>query len=111
MGRRLWQWGRSHGHGTRRNLSRSVDVAPGRAARTRHVCFLGALLPLGISASCVITLNTGTSADGGAQDTTPIDSSPDIPTPTGDWVDVTANLANMSSACGNLSNLSAKPDE
>jgi len=31
--------------------------------------------------------------------------------PTGSWRNVTANLANMDSECGNMSNVSAKPDE
>jgi len=31
--------------------------------------------------------------------------------PSGEWVNVTANLAGMSSECGNLSYVSAKPDE
>ena len=33
------------------------------------------------------------------------------PMPTGDWVNVTANLANMPSECGNTSGVFAKPDE
>ncbi len=32
-------------------------------------------------------------------------------TPSGSWVDVTGNLAGLPSECGNLSNLSSKPDE
>jgi len=33
------------------------------------------------------------------------------PTPTGQWTNVTGNLAGLGSECGNMSNLSSKPDE
>lgn len=46
--------------------------------------------------------NTGGKSSGGAGGGS---------TPTGGWTNVTANLANMDSECGNLSHLSAKPDE
>jgi len=97
-------------------LGLSVDRAS-MVGSSRNVCVLASLLSAAAIPGCVITLNTGPSADGGAPGssseggTTTIDDSPDNDAPTGDWVDVTANLANMSSACGNLSNLSAKPDE
>jgi photosystem II stability/assembly factor-like uncharacterized protein len=34
-----------------------------------------------------------------------------IPAPDGEWIDVTSNLANMDSTCGNMALLSAKPGE
>ncbi len=34
-----------------------------------------------------------------------------FPTPTGQWTIVTSNLAGLGSECGNMSNLSSKPDE
>ncbi|MGO9838007.1 MAG: WD40/YVTN/BNR-like repeat-containing protein [Polyangiaceae bacterium] len=33
------------------------------------------------------------------------------PTPTGQWTNATSNLAGLGSECGNMSNLSSKPDE
>lgn len=38
-------------------------------------------------------------------------NAPNGPLTTGAWVDVTSNLTGMASECGNLSKLSAKPDE
>ncbi|HEX4474266.1 MAG TPA: hypothetical protein VH142_04260, partial [Polyangiaceae bacterium] len=53
--------------------------------------------------------NTGGASTGGKNSGGAGGGSP--PTPTGGWTNVTANLANMASECGNLSHLSAKPDE
>jgi hypothetical protein len=78
------------------------------------------LLLLALSLSCVIPLSSGTtSPDAGSDDAGGLNvavadgtASVDGPSaPTGSWTNVTGNLANKASECGNLSYLSAKPDE
>jgi hypothetical protein len=51
----------------------------------------------------------GDDSPGGADRLT--ESTPDDVNVPGAWVNVTANLANMASECGNISTVSAKPDE
>lgn len=62
---------------------------------------------------CVIPIQSlGTSADAGsAIGDGSSGGGPDVAIPVGNWMNATANLANMTSECGNLSFLSAKPDE
>ncbi|HLK35106.1 MAG TPA: hypothetical protein VKU41_00050 [Polyangiaceae bacterium] len=75
------------------------------------------------SSACVIPISpisTNASPEGGVGTTVTTDaSSPDGGTPAmpesapppGSWINITGQLANMSSTCGNLSNVFAKPDE
>jgi hypothetical protein len=82
---------------------------------------LSLLLPA-VAVSCVVPLSTptppaksdGSSTDAGAGGDTNVqqpDGGTSQPLPTGAWVNVTANLANMPSTCGNMSIVQQKPDE
>jgi photosystem II stability/assembly factor-like uncharacterized protein len=61
----------------------------------------GCIIPIG-------TNNYGTNDGGGPPNSTIV---PDASIPPGSWSNVTSNLKNMPSQCGNLSSLWVKPDE
>jgi photosystem II stability/assembly factor-like uncharacterized protein len=87
-------------------------VGRGRASRAAR--YGG--LPLLLVAGCVIPLDQGTLQDSGSTmvngDASASDASAsDASAIKGSWKNVTANLAGLPSSCGNLSYLSAKPDE
>jgi hypothetical protein len=75
------------------------------------------MIPFVLSASCVVPIGSGVTVPptagldsgigAGGQGT----NGPDGSAPTGTWLNVTGNLANMPSQCGNMSFVSAKPDE
>jgi len=75
----------------------------------------GAILASALAASCVIPLSTttiGAGADGGPSSALEAAASgADVTIPTGHWNNVTGVLANYPSTCGNLTLISAKPDE
>ena len=90
------------------------------SARTNVPClFLVLVAPawLAFGPGCVIPIST-VSADGGTAGGDGSSSSSSGATaswldgaPTGSWTNRTGNLANMPSQCGNMSNMTAKPDE
>lgn len=65
------------------------------------------------AAACVIDVTpiVGATGDGGSSSSSSTGSFDAAVIPTGSWVNVTANLANISSECGNMAYVSAKPDE
>jgi hypothetical protein len=63
-----------------------------------------------LAPACVIPISTTPIPDGGAPGAQGT-AVPDAGLPAGSWTNVTANLANMASQCGNMSDVSAKPDE
>lgn len=67
--------------------------------------------PTGSGGSAAGTGLGGASASGGSMNPNGGDAGAGDPTPTGKWVNVTSNLANMPSSCGALGLVSAKPDE
>jgi photosystem II stability/assembly factor-like uncharacterized protein len=72
----------------------------------------GAVLLVLSAATCVIPISSTTgSADAGGGKDASVGGGDGAAPPSGNWTNVTSNLANMPSACGNMSYLSAKPDE
>ena len=71
---------------------------------------LAALVFLACTASCVIPLSSP-QPSGGTQDASAGGGADEGAPPSGSWSDVTNNLLNMPSQCGNMAYVSAKPDE
>ncbi|HEY4104155.1 MAG TPA: sialidase family protein [Polyangiaceae bacterium] len=90
----------------------------GQLLSHRSVVVGGALLAVVLATGCTFYTscptgnnNNGTSSGGssGSAGTSGLAGGANIPT--GKWVNVTSNLKGMDSECGNLSGMSAKPDE
>jgi hypothetical protein len=68
-----------------------------------------AIAPLAMAQGCVIPINSVGATDGGNTSEGAIAG--DATLPTGTWTNVTSNLANLPSQCGNMSSVFTKPDE
>ena len=81
-----------------------------RKVSARRSCIgASAAFVLSVAQGCIIPLSTNNLAEGGSGSSS--GSSPDTPIPAGSWMNVTSNLANRASECGNLTSVFKNPHE